>query len=83
MGSVYRLPKSVRDAAVERFRAGEDKAAVAEELGVHPSTLQSWALVEHLEAHTDRARAGLAAKYAEAPKRTGIHPAMLVEVMGL
>ena len=81
MGSVHKFPQSVMDAAVARIRAGEDKAAVAAELGVHPNTVGTWAFDVEFAAHTDRARAGLAAKYAEAPKRTGIHPAMLAEVM--
>lgn len=83
MGSVHRFPKATMDAAVARIRAGEDKAAVAAELGVHQNTVGTWAFDVELAAHADRARAGLAAKYAEAPKRTGIHPAMLEGVMKL
>jgi len=83
MGSVYRYPQHVMDAALERVRAGEDKATVAAELGVHPNTVQNWAFDAHIAEHADRARAGLAAVYAEVPKPTGIHPAMLGEVMGL
>lgn len=83
MGSVHRFPKNVMDAAVARIRAGEPKATVAAELGVHPNTIANWAFESSIAEHAERARAGLAAKYAEAPKRTGIHPAMLGEVMKL
>lgn len=83
MGSLYRYPQHIMDAALARIRAGEDKATVAAELGVHPNTVDNWAFGEHIAAHAERARAGLAAKDAEAPRPTGIHPAMLGEVMKL
>lgn len=81
MGSVHRFPQSVMDAAVARIRAGEPKAAVAAELGVHPNTVGTWVFDAEIDAHAERARAGLAAKRNE-PK-TGIHPAMLEGVMKL
>ena len=80
MGSVHRFPQPVMDAAVARIRAGESKAAVAKELGVHPNTIANWAFEGHIAAHAERARAGLLAKRNE-PK-TGIHPAMLAKMMG-
>lgn len=81
MGSVHRFPQSVMDAAVARIRAGESKAAVAAELGVHPNTIANWAFESNIAEHAERARAGMLAKRNE-PK-TGIHPAMLGKVMGL
>lgn len=81
MGSVYRFPQSTMDAAVARIRAGESKAAVAAELGVHPNTIANWAFEGHIAEHAERARAGMLAKRNE-PK-TGIHPAMLEGVMKL
>lgn len=81
MGSVHRFPQPVMDAAVARIRAGESKAAVAAELGVHPNTVGTWAFDAEIDAHAERARAGMLAKRNE-PK-TGVHPAMLKEVMGL
>lgn len=83
MGSIHRFPRSTMDAAVARVNAGEDKAAIAAELGVHPNTIDNWTFGAHIAAHAERARAGLAAKDAEAPRPTGIHPAMLGEVMKL
>lgn len=83
MGSLYRYPQHVMDAALARISAGADKATVAAELGVHPNTIDNWTFGVHIAAHAERARAGLAAKDAEAPRPTGIHPAMLAEVMGL
>ena len=79
MGSVHRFPQSVMDAAVARIRAGESKAAVAAELGVHPTTVGTWAFDAEIDAHAERARAGMLAKRNE-PK-TGIHPALLGKVM--
>lgn len=81
MGSVHRFPQSVMDAAVARIRAGESKAAIAAELGVHPTTVGTWAFDVELAEHADRARAGMLAK-VDKPK-TGIHPAMLKGVMKL
>lgn len=81
MGSVHRFPQPVMDAAVARIRAGESKAAVAEELGVHPNTVGTWAFDAEIDAHAERARAGMLAKRNE-PK-TGIHPALLEGVMKL
>ena len=81
MGSVHRFPQSVMDAAVARIRAGESKAAVAAELGVHPNTVGTWAFDAEIDAHAERARAGMLAKRNE-PK-VGIHPAMLEGVMKL
>lgn len=81
MGSVHRFSQPVMDAAVARIRAGESKAAVAAELGVHPNTVANWVFESNIEAHAERARAGMLAKRNE-PK-TGIHPAMLGKVMGL
>lgn len=81
MGSVHKFPQPVMDAAVARIRAGEPKAAVAAELGVHPNTVGTWAFDTELAAHAERARAGMLAKRSK-PK-TGIHPAMLGEVMKL
>lgn len=79
MGSVHRFPKPVMDAAVARIRAGESKAAVAAELGVHPNTVGTWVFDAEIDAHAERARAGMLAKRNE-PK-TGIHPAMLAKMM--
>lgn len=79
MGSVHRFPQPVMDAAVSRIRAGESKAAVAAELGVHPTTVGTWAFDAEIDAHAERARAGMLAKRNE-PK-TGIHPAMLAKMM--
>lgn len=79
MGSVHRFPQSVMDAAVARIRAGESKAAVAAELGVHPNTIANWAFDAEIAEHAERARAGMLAKRNE-PK-TGIHPAMLAKMM--
>lgn len=79
MGSVHRFPQSVMDAAVARIRAGESKAVIAAELGVHPNTVGTWAFDVELAAHAERARAGMLAKRNE-PK-TGIHPAMLAKMM--
>lgn len=81
MGSVHRFPQPVMDAAVARIRAGESKAAVAKELGVHPNTVGTWAFDAEIDAHAERARAGMLAKRNK-PK-TGIHPAMLEGVMKL
>lgn len=81
MGSVHRFPQSVMDAAVARIRAGESKAAVAAELGVHPNTVGTWVFDAEIDAHAERARAGMLAKRNE-PK-VGIHPAMLEGVMKL
>jgi len=81
MGSVHRFPQSVMDAAVARIRKGESKAAVAAELGVHPNTVGTWAFDAEIDAHAERARAGMLAKRNE-PK-VGIHPAILREVMKL
>ena len=81
MGSVHRFPKPVMDAAVARIRAGEDKAAIAAELGVHPNTVGTWVFDAEIAAHAERARAGMLAKRNE-PK-VGIHPAILREVMKL
>ena len=81
MGSVHRFPQSTMDSAVARIRAGESKAAVAAELGVHPNTIANWAFESIIDAHAERARAGMLAKRNE-PK-TGIHPAMLEGVMKL
>lgn len=81
MGSVHRFPQSVMDAAVARIRAGESKAAIAAELGVHPNTVGTWLFDAEIDAHAERARAGMLAK-KETPK-TGIHPAMLEGVMKL
>ena len=79
MGSVHRLPQSVMDAAVARIRAGESKAAVAAELGVHPTTVGTWVFDAEIDAHAERARAGMLTKRNE-PK-TGVHPAMLAKMM--
>lgn len=81
MGSVHRFPQSVMDAAVSRIRAGESKAAVAAELGVHPTTVGTWVFDAEIAEHAERARAGMLAKRNE-PK-TGVHPAILREVMKL
>ena len=81
MGSVHRFPQSVMDAAVARIRAGESKAVIAAELGVHPNTVGTWAFDAEIDAHAERARAGMLAKRNE-PK-VGIHPAILREVMKL
>lgn len=81
MGSVHRFPKATMDAAVARIRAGESKTVVAAELGVHPNTVGTWAFDAEIDAHAERARAGMLAK-KETPK-TGIHPAILREVMKL
>lgn len=81
MGSVHRFPQPVMDAAVARIRAGEPKAAVAAELGVHPNTVGTWVFDAEIDAHAERARAGMLAKRNE-PK-VGIHPALLEGVMKL
>lgn len=81
MGSVHRFPQSVMDAAVARIRAGESKDVIAAELGVHPNTVGTWVFDAEIDAHAERARAGMLAK-REKPK-TGIHPAILREVMKL
>lgn len=81
MGSVHRFPQSVMDSAVARIRAGESKAAIAAELGVHPNTVGTWVFDAEIDAHAERARAGMLAKRNE-PK-VGIHPAILREVMKL
>lgn len=81
MGSVHRFPQPVMDAAVARIQAGESKAAVAAELGVHPNTVGTWVFDAEIDAHAERARAGMLAKRNE-PK-VGIHPAMLEGVMKL
>ena len=81
MGSVHRFPQSVMDAAVARIRAGESKAVIAAELGVHPNTVGTWAFDAEIAEHAERARAGMLAKRSK-PK-TGVHPAMLGEVMKL
>lgn len=81
MGSVHRFPQPVMDAAVARIRAGESKAAVASELGVHPDTVGRWVFDAEIAEHAERARAGMLAKRSK-PK-TGVHPAMLGEVMKL
>lgn len=81
MGSVHRFPQSVMDAAVARIRAGESKAVIAAELGVHPNTVGTWAFDAEIDAHAERTRAEMLAKRNE-PK-TGIHPAILREVMKL
>lgn len=79
MGSVHRFPQSTMDAAVARIRAGESKAVVAAELGVHPNTVGTWVFDAEIDAHAERARAGMLAK-VDKPK-TGIHPAMLAKMM--
>lgn len=79
MGSVHRFPQSTMDAAVAHIRAGESKAAIAAELGVHPTTVGTWVFDAEIAEHAERARAGMLAKRNE-PK-TGVHPAMLGEVM--
>lgn len=81
MGSVHRFPKATMDDAVSRIRAGESKDVIAAELGVHPNTVGTWAFDAEIDAHAERARAGMLAKRNE-PK-TGIHPALLKGVMKL
>lgn len=73
--------EAVREAAVARAMGGESLASIASDLGTYPSTVSNWVINAEMHRQVESAREYMEATTEE--PRTGIHPAMLREVMGL